>query len=100
MKKIDGLVACICEGNAEHAILDILFENKYVEYQKYKSKTTPSEYCKKILKYKDVKSYDFVYGYFSDIDKLIKAIKTYKSNVKLDKNEWTLFDILKITSNN
>lgn len=173
MKKIEGLVACICEGDAEHAILDILFENKllifdellenkiirersakkfekkylrknfsskisvvrildsrnekfnlsklyenkvevinvitapeiemliihsenkYVDYQKYKSKISPSQYCKNELRYQEVKNYDFVYGYFSDTDKLITAIKLYKSKVKLDKNEWTLFDILK-----
>ena len=94
-------VACICEGGAEHAILDLLlnnhklifsredlieeevlkcrrgqdFEGKYREFKNRKEK--PSTYCKNVLKYNNVKSYDFIYKYFCDIDVLINALHEY-----------------------
>jgi hypothetical protein len=172
--KLEGIIACICEGNAEQAIMDLLlenqklkftsdmlldgeiircrkasaFENRYLKkeftekitvirildsknekftlskaykdkidviniitapeiempiiisegkYDKFKNSNIkkPSIYCKSELKYKDVKSYKFVYSYFSDINKLMKSIKEYKRiSSKKRKSESQLFDIL------
>ena len=57
----------------EIEMLIILSENKYDHYKKLNMK--PSEYCKAVLKYKNVKSYDFVKNYFSDIGTLLSAIE-------------------------
>jgi len=172
--KLEGYIACICEGNAEQAIMDLLLENnklifssdmllddeiircrkaskfekRYLrkvpngaitvvrildsrkesfklskpyrdkikvvnvitapeiemliiinedKYDKFKNSKwkKPSEYCKGELKYKSVKSYQFVYDYFSDIDKLMRSIKQYKQLSKIKKGEKTLFDLIK-----
>ena len=173
MMNIEGYIACICEGNAESAIIDLLLDNnllsfsrenmlenevircrsgkqfeerylrkqfdreitiirildsrkekfklskayekkvkvinvvtapeiemliihsekKYQEYQKSRKKT--SEFCKENLKMHNVKSYDFVYKYFSNIEILIGAIKNYHEKANIDKNEYSLNDLLK-----
>lgn len=46
------------------------------------SKLMPSEFCKRILHIQNVKSYDFVYDYFSDSYKLVNAINEYHKNKK------------------
>ena len=75
----------------EIEMLIILNENKYDHYKKMNMK--PSEYCKAILKYKNVKSYDFVKNYFSDIGTLLNAIERYAKVTKPRKGEYTLKDI-------
>ena len=47
------------------------------------------------LKYKDVKSYEFVKKYFSDIQKLINVLTTYHSKSKSFKDEMSIWDLLK-----
>ena len=37
----------------------------------------PSDYCKQVLKMPNVKNYDSVIKYFSDVDSLVEAIKQY-----------------------
>lgn len=169
----DYLIACICEGGAEHAIMDILLENNLLKFNKqqlldekvirtrsaknferdylrksfiekitvyrildsrneefklsklYKEKVKvvnvvtapeiemliilsedkfdefkkmrikPSEYCKQILRYSDVKSYQFISKYFLDVHKLVYAINMYHQKAKVQKDEKTLFDLLK-----
>ena len=54
----------------------------------------PNDFCKEILKYPNVKSYDFVREYFSDCDKLLFAIKEYKRVSKIKKNEYSLYDLI------
>ncbi|WP_270812934.1 hypothetical protein [Hungatella effluvii] len=76
----------------EIEMLIIHNENKYEEYDRSKKK--PSDYCKQNLKYPEVKSYVFVKDYFSDIDKLINAIKLYHKKANIPKQEKTLFDLL------
>lgn len=171
MKKIDGLVACICEGITEEIIIKLLLENnllifdrllddeiirtrsaeafekKYLrkgfvekltiirvldsrrekfelsdlyaekvkviniitapeiemliihsenKYNNYcKSKMKPSEYCKTILKYKNVKEREFIEKYFEDYEKLTRAIKKHKRDSKRGRNELCLADLLK-----
>ena len=75
----------------EIEMLIILSENKYDHYKKLNMK--PSEYCKAVLKYKNVKSYDFVKNYFSDIGTLLNAIERYAKVTKPRKGEYTLKDI-------
>uniref|UniRef100_UPI0040489AF6 hypothetical protein n=1 Tax=Aliarcobacter sp. TaxID=2321116 RepID=UPI0040489AF6 len=79
----------------EIEMLIILNENKYDEFQKVKSKMKPSEFCKTVLKFSSVKSYDFVKDYFSDTDKLLESIREYRRVSNIPKGENTLFDLLK-----
>lgn len=102
--------ACICEGSAENAIMDILLdhgllifnreemliifnENKYKEFKKSGKK--PSSFCKEDLKMPEVKSYDFVKRYFSNPTVLVAAIKKYQEMSKVQKGEYTLLDLLR-----
>lgn len=169
----DKIIACICEGGAEHAIMDILLENNALvfekeqllddkviqtrsarnfeqnylrknfidkitiyrildsrseqfklsklyedkvevinvitapeiemliihnedRYENYKATNKkPSDYCKQNLKFKDVKSYQFVKGYFSNIQTLVSAIETYRQKANVKKGEITLYDLLR-----
>lgn len=79
----------------EIEILVIIKEGKYHDYCKYKSKLKPSEYCSQKLNISNVKSKDFVEGYFSDVAELEAVIKDYKSKHKFSKGELCLSDILK-----
>lgn len=170
----DNIIACICEGGAEHAIMDILLENNSLRFERHQlldekildirsaskfeqqylrknfknkitiyrvldsrrenfklsrlykdkvevinvitapeiemliihsenkydafKKTTmkPSDYCKQNLKLPDVKSYQFVRDYFSDVEKLISAIRTYRKKANIQNREITLCDLLSI----
>lgn len=76
----------------EVEILIIIDLDKIKDYNKVKSKVKPSDYCKTTLRYKNVKNKDFMCDYF-DIDKLLKALKKYKSNTT--KDHFAIFDILK-----
>lgn len=173
MIKLRRYVACICEGGAERAIIDLLldndklifdrrglldgelirtrkakeFEKKYLRkefldkitilrildsrreeftlskeyrakvdvinvitapeiemlvicneghYEKYKkSNKKPSQYCIEVLKYKEVKSYEWVKKYFGDIDALLNTIKEYRRVSKVRDGEYALYDLLK-----
>ena len=77
----------------EIEMLIILKENQYEEYKKARLK--PSEFCKSVLKYHDVKSYAFVSAYFSDPSDLLAAMKQYKEISRIPKGEWTLLDLVK-----
>lgn len=82
----------------EIEMLIICNEGKYKEFKKLKNKNPkekPSTYCKSNLKYKDVKNYDFVYKYFSDIDVLLNALHEYSRGTKQRGNEETLWDLLR-----
>lgn len=80
----------------EIEMLIILKENRYKEYLKYKNANMkPSEFCKSILKYPDVKSAQFIKGYFSDVDELITSIKEYKRVSDVQRSEYTIADLLK-----
>ncbi len=89
-KKVD-VVNVITAPEIE--MLIICNEGKYREFKSTKEK--PSTYCKHILKYKNVKSYDFIYEYFCDIDVLINALHEYRRVAKVRRNEKTLWDLLK-----
>jgi hypothetical protein len=76
----------------EIEMLIIFSENKYNEFKHSGKK--PSDYCKQNLKYPNVKSYDFVIQYFSNIKILLFAIEQYQRTSKIPKNEKTLFSLL------
>ncbi len=78
----------------EIEMLIIHAEGKFDNYNKLKSKVKPSEYCKKYLKFKNVKTYDFVIKYFKDVNKLVEAIKMHKSKT-VSKKSYNLNDLLK-----
>ena len=80
----------------EIEMLIICSENKYNDYKH--SNLKPSEYCKQILHMSNVKTYDFVKTYFSDISKLLDAIKEYHRVSNIKNNEYTLLDLLKRSS--
>lgn len=58
----------------EIEMLIIFNEDKYKEFKKSGKK--PSSFCKEDLKMAEVKSYDFVKGYFNDPMVLAAAIKS------------------------
>lgn len=78
--------------------LIICNEGKYKEFEKQKRKNSslkPSSYCKTNLNFKNVKSYDFVKEYFSDIKTLINALHEYRRISKIHRNEMSLWDLLR-----
>lgn len=77
----------------EIEMLIIFNEKKYSEYKKTDMK--PSEFCKSILKFSDVKSSKFIKEYFSDVNTLVAAIKEYKRVSNIRNGEYTLADLLK-----
>lgn len=77
----------------EIEMLVIFNENKYAEYKK--SGLKPSDFCKTVLKYSDIKSSGFVKSYFTNIDELIAAIQEYKRVSNIQRGEFALDDLLK-----
>ena len=72
----------------EIEMLIILSEGEYVSFKH--SGKMPSDFCKSDLKMHDVKSYDFVKGYFSEPSVLVKAIKEYRRISNVPKGEYCL----------
>ena len=79
----------------EIEMLIIINEGKYSDYDKVKSHTKPSEYCKSCLGYKNVKQYDFVKTYFADAEDLINVLHIYRQKTKKRDDEMTIYDLLK-----
>ena len=78
--------------------LIICNEGKYSDFEKETRKNPrlkPSSYCKSFLNHKNVKSYDFVKDYFSDIQVLVRALHEYRRISKIRGNEMTIWDLLK-----
>lgn len=78
--------------------LIICNEGKYKDYEKEARKNPklkPSVYCKSNLKYKNVKSYDFVKEYFGDMQILISALHEYRRISKVRRNEMSIWDLLR-----
>ena len=79
----------------EIEMLIIISEKKADDYNsKYKSDFMPSRYCKEILGIENVKAKSFVCEYFSDVHKLVDAIKEYRRIHKFKPNEKCLCDLL------
>ena len=74
-------------------MLIIFAEDQYKEFKKSGKK--PSDFCKENLRMPDVKSYDYVFGYFSNPEILVNAIKAYHRTAKIPKGEYTLLDLLR-----
>ncbi|MCH1918804.1 hypothetical protein L9G15_05090 [Shewanella sp. A3A] len=77
----------------EIEMLIIVAENKYRDYNK--SRLKPSDYCKLILGMRNVKRYDFVREYFSDVKKLVGSILEYRRVKNIPNGEYALFNLLK-----
>jgi hypothetical protein len=77
----------------EIEMLIIIAEGKLADFKKFDIK--PSEYCKGQLGYKQVKNFDFVSGYFTDVDMLVRCIQEYKRVSRIKTSEYTLCDMLK-----
>lgn len=78
----------------EIEMLIICNEGKYKDFEK-RRKMSPSEYCKSVLKLKNVKSVAFVKEYFSDIAVLENSLHEYKRVSKVRKGEETIWGLLK-----
>ncbi len=66
------------------------------EYEHFKrSGKKPSEFCKVNLRMHNVKSYEFVKGYFGDPQTLVEAIKEYRRTANIPNGEYCLSDLLK-----
>lgn len=77
----------------EIEMLIIFAENKYTQFMKTGKK--PSDFCTQDLRMPNVKKYEFVYEYFSDVTLLITAIKEYHRVKRIPKGENDLLSILK-----
>ncbi len=77
----------------EIEMLIIFHENKYNEYKR--SGMKPSDFCKSVLRYSNVKSTDFVRDYFANTSILISALKEYKRVSNIPTGEYALADLLK-----
>lgn len=77
----------------EIEMLIIFTENKYTQFMKSGKK--PSDFCTQDLRMSNVKNYDFVYDYYSDVTLLITAIKEYHRVKRIPKGENDLLSILK-----
>lgn len=76
--------------------IEMLIIHNEGAYERFKrSGKKPSDFCKTDLRMHDVKSYDFVKGYFSNPDTLVKAIKEYRRTANIPNGEYTLLDLLK-----
>ena len=78
----------------EIEMLIICNEGKYHDFEKKKN-MSPSEYCKSILKMKNVKSVSFVKEYFADVSILEESLHEYKRISKVRKSEKTIYDLLR-----
>ena len=78
----------------EIEMLIICNEGKYHDFEKKKN-MSPSEYCKSILKMKNVKSVSFVKEYFADVSILEKSLHENKRISKVRKREKTIYDLLR-----
>lgn len=70
----------------------VIIEKQYENFKKSKKK--PSEFCKSDLKYNRVKNYEFIKGYFSNVEELVESIVRYKQIANLKNGEYTLCDFL------
>jgi len=70
---------CAGDRDVDH----IEAENQYDAFKKSGQK--PSEFCKGTLRYKNVKTYDFVKAYFSNPAVLTEAIRKYVSVSRIPK---------------
>lgn len=68
----------------EIEMLIICNEGKYHDFEKKKN-MSPSEYCKSILKMKNVKSVSFVKEYFADVSILEKVFMSIREYLKCEK---------------
>lgn len=87
--ELEGYIACICEGSAEQAIMDLLLDNNKLIFSKEQMLEGETIRCR------GAKNFEFVKNYFKDIDGLVKAIYEHKRLAKIPKGEKSLCDLLK-----
>ena len=88
--KVNEIITCLTKRSIE--ILIIIAEDHYEKFTQ-SSIDSCEEYIERHFGYKKYKSYDFVISYFSDINKLINALKAYKKLKK--QKELCIADLLK-----
>lgn len=78
----------------EIEMLIIASQKKYDEFCRSGIKK-PSDYCKNVLKMKDVKDSTYIKEYFADPHYLVESIKEYHRVHKQKNNEASLYDLLR-----
>lgn len=93
-------VACICEGGAERAIIDLLLDHHKLIFER--TDLIDEEVlrcrCARDFEKNHLKkgfSEKIVRQYFSNIEVLIHALHEYRRVSKIHKNEKTLWDLLR-----
>ena len=79
----------------EIEILIIVSKGKYDDFCRSSIKK-PSDYCKEVLKIKNVKSPSFIETYFANPQFLVDSIKEYHRVHKQKNDEASLFDLIKM----
>lgn len=77
----------------EIEMLVIFSVGKYTQYKK--SGLKPSDFCKSILRFSNVKSAEFITEHFGDINTLVDAIFEYKRVSNIPNGEYALADLIK-----
>lgn len=110
-------IACICEGGAETAIMNMLLDQNKLIFSRdellegeilktrkgkdFETRYLKKDFAGKIKVYRvldsrreNFKSVSFVKEYFSDISVLEKSLYEYKRISKVRKDEKTIYDLL------
>lgn len=95
-KKISSISCHYTKPEIE--ILIIINENHYDTYTNRFKTMKPSLYCKKILKYHDVKNYEFVKDYFKNIDSLLEVLRI-NAHYSRNNGYLTIYDLVKNKEN-
>ena len=82
-------LACICEGGAERAILDLLLDNHKLIFERVYLIEEEVLKCRRGREFEE----KYLKKGFSEI--LINALHEYKRISKIRRNEKTLWDLLK-----
>lgn len=82
-------LACICEGGAERAILDLLLDNHKLIFERVDLIEEEVLKCRRGREFEE----KYLKKGFSEI--LINALHEYKRISKIRRNEKTLWDLLK-----
>ncbi len=87
-----GYIACICEGNAEHAIMDILLENDRLKF------TKENLLDGKIIRCRDARTFEqrYLRKGFSDTITVLRILDSRRENFKLSKGYADKVEVINI----
>ncbi len=87
-----GYIACICEGNSEHAIMDILLENNRLQF------TRENLIDGKIIRCRDGRTFEqrYLRKGFSNTITVLRILDSRKENFKLSKGYADKVEVINI----